>query len=201
MPECRTQRPLSSRPIGPARCSRPRPRRPTAPKRCHLRAKASRTCGSSPPWDDATTTTSVNAPLVTRPFTPLHQVLGHSPRTSLTRSKRHVDVRPPRNRGARTKRGLSVKPAESVFRLFEARTLQQICRSTTRPLRFSISACAEYLQERGVIVRMPLPTSPPSAEYALTGLGRELLPALAALVGVALKLPPVAGRTRRPRSV
>jgi DNA-binding HxlR family transcriptional regulator len=64
-----------------------------------------------------------------------------------------------------------------------------------------LSARLRDLQERGVIVRLPLPTSPPSAEYALTALGRELLPALTALVGVALKLPPAAGRTRRPRSV
>lgn len=64
-----------------------------------------------------------------------------------------------------------------------------------------LSARLRELQDRGVITRTPLSTSPPSAEYALTELGRELLPALTALVGVALKLQPVAqrkGRLRRP---
>lgn len=59
-----------------------------------------------------------------------------------------------------------------------------------------LSARLRELEDRGVITRTPLPTSPPSTEYALTPLGRELLPALTALVGVALKLPPVASRKR-----
>ncbi len=53
-----------------------------------------------------------------------------------------------------------------------------------------LSARLRELQARGVITRTLLSTSPPSAEYALTALGRELLPALTALVGVALKMPP-----------
>jgi DNA-binding HxlR family transcriptional regulator len=59
-----------------------------------------------------------------------------------------------------------------------------------------LSARLRDLQDRGVITRTPLLTSPPSAEYSLTELGRELLPALTALVGVALKLQPVAQRKR-----
>ena len=59
-----------------------------------------------------------------------------------------------------------------------------------------LSARLRDLQDRGVITRTPLVTSPPSAEYSLTELGRELLPALTALVGVALKLQPVAQRKR-----
>jgi len=62
-----------------------------------------------------------------------------------------------------------------------------------------LSARLRELQERGVVSRTPLSTSPPSAEYALTALGRELLPALAALVGVALKMKPAAPRKHRPR--
>jgi DNA-binding HxlR family transcriptional regulator len=53
-----------------------------------------------------------------------------------------------------------------------------------------LSARLRELQERGVITRTALSTSPPSSEYALTALGRQLLPALTALVDVALKLPP-----------
>lgn len=52
-----------------------------------------------------------------------------------------------------------------------------------------LSARLRELQGRGVITKRELATSPPSAEYALTSLGRELLPALTALVGVALKMP------------
>ena len=61
-----------------------------------------------------------------------------------------------------------------------------------------LSARLRELQARGVITRKPLTTSPPSAEYSLTALGRELLPALTALVGVALKLQPATTRGKRP---
>lgn len=44
------------------------------------------------------------------------------------------------------------------------------------------------LQERGVLNRNVLPTSPPSVEYELTDLGRELIPALDAIVQVGHKL-------------
>lgn len=44
------------------------------------------------------------------------------------------------------------------------------------------------LQERGVIVREVMPTSPPSVEYRLTDLGLELIPALEAIVDVGHKL-------------
>lgn len=59
-----------------------------------------------------------------------------------------------------------------------------------------LSARLRELQERGIITRTLLETSPPSAEYALTPLGRELLPALTALVGVALKFPAAPSRKR-----
>jgi len=62
-----------------------------------------------------------------------------------------------------------------------------------------LSARLRELQERGVITRKPLTTSPPSAEYLLTALGRELLPALTALVGVALKMQPATTQGKRPR--
>ena len=61
-----------------------------------------------------------------------------------------------------------------------------------------LSARLRELQERGVITRKPLTTSPPSAEYSLTALGQELLPALTALVGVALKMQPATTRGTRP---
>lgn len=44
------------------------------------------------------------------------------------------------------------------------------------------------LQERGVLDRSVLPTSPPSVEYSLTSLGRQLIPALTAIVEVGHQL-------------
>lgn len=44
------------------------------------------------------------------------------------------------------------------------------------------------LEERGVVIRNVLPTSPPSVEYQLSPLGLELVPAIAAIVSVGEKL-------------
>ncbi|WEN13544.1 helix-turn-helix domain-containing protein [Rhodanobacter sp. AS-Z3] len=51
-----------------------------------------------------------------------------------------------------------------------------------------LSARLRELEARGMVTRQLLDTSPPSAEYALTELGRELLPAIHALAGVGQKL-------------
>jgi DNA-binding HxlR family transcriptional regulator len=51
-----------------------------------------------------------------------------------------------------------------------------------------LSARLRELESRGMIARRLLDTSPPSAEYELTELGQELLPALDAIVKVGLKL-------------
>ena len=51
-----------------------------------------------------------------------------------------------------------------------------------------LSARLRELEEKGVVTRSVVPTSPPSVEYALTELGRELIPAINAIVGVGLKL-------------
>ncbi|MFV3128667.1 winged helix-turn-helix transcriptional regulator [Niveispirillum sp. KHB5.9] len=44
------------------------------------------------------------------------------------------------------------------------------------------------LEEHGLVSRTVMPTSPPSAEYALTEPGRELLPVLNAIAQVGMKL-------------
>lgn len=51
-----------------------------------------------------------------------------------------------------------------------------------------LSARLRELETRGLVTRRVLDTSPPSAEYALTEIGRELLPAIEALARVGRKL-------------
>lgn len=51
-----------------------------------------------------------------------------------------------------------------------------------------LSARLRELEEKGVLTRQVLATSPPSVEYELTALGQELIPVLNAIVKVGLKL-------------
>ncbi len=51
-----------------------------------------------------------------------------------------------------------------------------------------LSARLRELQERGVIARQVLETSPPSVEYRLTDLGAQLVPALEAIAEVGYRL-------------
>lgn len=51
-----------------------------------------------------------------------------------------------------------------------------------------LSARLRDLEEKAVLTRRVMPTSPPSVEYALTPLGRELLPVIRAIVEVGAKL-------------
>lgn len=57
-----------------------------------------------------------------------------------------------------------------------------------------LSARLRGLTAQGVVARRVLPTSPPSVEYELTGLGRELLPAIKAIVDVGERLKRKHGR-------
>jgi DNA-binding HxlR family transcriptional regulator len=51
-----------------------------------------------------------------------------------------------------------------------------------------LSARLRELESKGVITRSVMPTSPPSVEYSLTELGRELVPAISAIMKVGLRL-------------
>jgi DNA-binding HxlR family transcriptional regulator len=64
-----------------------------------------------------------------------------------------------------------------------------------------LSTRLRELEEKGVIMRRVVPTSPPLVEYALTELGRELIPAINAIVSVGLKLKAPGNATvlRQPR--
>ena len=71
-----------------------------------------------------------------------------------------------------------------------------------------LSARLRELESKGLITRRVMPTSPPSVEYSLTDLGRELLPAITAImkVGMRLKQDPRTARAissarRRMRSI
>ena len=58
------------------------------------------------------------------------------------------------------------------------------------------------LERKGVVARAVKPTSPPSVEYSLTGLGLELVPAIDAIVNVGHRLKQLhtreAHRVKRP---
>ncbi|OQW55099.1 MAG: HxlR family transcriptional regulator [Proteobacteria bacterium SG_bin9] len=51
-----------------------------------------------------------------------------------------------------------------------------------------LSARLKSLEQKGVVRRELIDTSPPSAEYSLTDLGRELVPAISAIVSVGERL-------------
>ncbi len=51
-----------------------------------------------------------------------------------------------------------------------------------------LSARLRALEEKGVVLRKVVPTSPPSTEYALTELGQEYVPAIRAIAEVGAKL-------------
>ncbi|MDX2234994.1 MAG: helix-turn-helix domain-containing protein [Hyphomonadaceae bacterium] len=51
-----------------------------------------------------------------------------------------------------------------------------------------LSQRLKALEEKGVVSRTVLDTSPPSVEYALTDLGREIVPAIEAIAQVGYKL-------------
>ncbi len=44
------------------------------------------------------------------------------------------------------------------------------------------------LEEKGVVVRSVMPTSPPSVEYSLSELGRELIPVINTIVRVGTRI-------------
>lgn len=64
-----------------------------------------------------------------------------------------------------------------------------------------LSARLRELEAKGVVHRAVVATNPPSVEYSLTDLGRELVPAIAAIVEVGVKLKHAqAARHRRRRA-
>ena len=70
----------------------------------------------------------------------------------------------------------------------EARRFGELRHDMPRISARVLSARLRELESRGLVTRRVLNTSPPSAEYALTELGRELLPAINAIANVGRKL-------------
>ncbi|WP_374310005.1 winged helix-turn-helix transcriptional regulator [Dongia sp.] len=60
-----------------------------------------------------------------------------------------------------------------------------------------LSARLRDLEAKGVVMRVARPTAPPSVDYELTPLGRELVPAIEAIVAVGHKLKALAGNAKR----
>jgi len=51
-----------------------------------------------------------------------------------------------------------------------------------------LSTRLKELEQRGIVTRTVMPTTPPTVEYAMTELGAELIPAISAIVEVSYKL-------------
>ena len=60
-----------------------------------------------------------------------------------------------------------------------------------------LTARLRELEEKGVVVREVAPTSPPSVEYSLSPLGRELIPVIDAIVRVGTRLREGSGAERK----
>lgn len=52
------------------------------------------------------------------------------------------------------------------------------------------------LEQKGVVVRQVVPSSPPSVEYSLSEMGRELVPVINAIVRVGTRLLESSGRAK-----
>lgn len=78
---------------------------------------------------------------------------------------------------------------EIVWNLSEgARRFSELRRAMPRISAKVLSGRLKDLEERRVLSRTVLATTPPSVEYALTDLGEELIPAIRAIVAVGSKL-------------
>ena len=62
-----------------------------------------------------------------------------------------------------------------------------------------LSSRLKRLQHDGIVTRTVMDTAPPTVEYELTELGRELLPAVDAIVQVGHRLKQRQGRVRAPQ--
>jgi DNA-binding HxlR family transcriptional regulator len=78
-----------------------------------------------------------------------------------------------------------------------ARRFGELRRDIPRISPKMLTARLRGLEQRGVVVRHVLPTSPPSVEYQLSELGHELLPVINAIVRVGTRLTEAGLRSAR----
>lgn len=78
-----------------------------------------------------------------------------------------------------------------------ARRFCELERDIARISPKMLTARLRRLEEKGVIERAATPTSPPSVEYSLSCLGRELIPVIDAIVKVGTRLRNVSLRPTR----
>ena len=78
-----------------------------------------------------------------------------------------------------------------------ARRFGELRRDIPRISPRMLSARLRSLEDKGVVDRSVVPSSPPSVEYALTELGRELIPVIDAIVRVGTRLLRASRREQR----
>jgi len=114
--------------------------------------------------------------------------------------KQRAPVKPPSGCPMSTCMGLlgGVWTPEVVWSLSQGpRRFSELQRDLAPITAKMLSTRLQDLQARGVAERIVLPTTPPSVEYRLTALGKELIPAILAIVEVGSKLLAKASRTAR----
>lgn len=78
---------------------------------------------------------------------------------------------------------------EIIWNLSEGpRRFSELRRAMPKISAKVLSGRLKDLEERGVLARTVMATTPPSVEYALTNLGEELIPAIRAIVEVGTKM-------------
>ena len=105
--------------------------------------------------------------------------------------KQRLPVKPPSGCPMSTCMSLlgGVWTPEVVWSLSQgARRFSELQRDLAPITAKMLSTRLQDLQARGVAERIVLPTTPPSVEYSLTALGKELIPAILAIVEVGSKL-------------
>ena len=78
-----------------------------------------------------------------------------------------------------------------------ARRFGELRRDIPRISPRMLSARLRSLEAKGVVDREVVPSSPPSVDYALTELGRDLIPVIDAIVRVGTRLHKASGRELR----
>ena len=70
----------------------------------------------------------------------------------------------------------------------EPRRFGELLRDITGISPKMLTARLRELEDKGVVIREVVPSSPPSVEYSLTDLGRELIPVIDSIVRVGTRL-------------